>query len=83
MRELGSASTEEHTAVVALLQQLGFTNVWLVGKEFATVASDTAFRCFNDVEAVKEELTWNPVSDRLILVKGSNGTKLFQLPEFL
>jgi UDP-N-acetylmuramoyl-tripeptide--D-alanyl-D-alanine ligase len=83
MRELGSASTEEHTAVVALLQQLGFTNVWLVGKEFAAVASDTAFCCFNDVEAVKEELTWNPVSDRLILVKGSNGTKLFQLPEFL
>jgi UDP-N-acetylmuramoyl-tripeptide--D-alanyl-D-alanine ligase len=83
MRELGSASTEEHTAIVTLLQQLGFTNVWLVGKEFAAVASDTAFRCFNDVEAVKEELTWNPVSDRLILVKGSNGTKLFQLPEFL
>ncbi len=83
MRELGSASTEEHTAVVALLQQLGFTNVWLVGKEFAAVASDTAFRCFNDVEAVKEALTWNPVSDKLILVKGSNGTKLFQLPEFL
>ena len=83
MRELGSASTEEHTAVVTLLQQLGFTNVWLVGKEFAAVASDTAFRCFNDIEAVKEELTWNPVSDRLILVKGSNGTKLFQLPEFL
>ena len=83
MRELGSASTEEHTAIVALLQQLGFTNVWLVGKEFAAVAGDTAFRCFNDVEAVKEELTWSPVSDRLILVKGSNGTKLFQLPEFL
>lgn len=83
MRELGSASTEEHTAIVTLLQQLGFTNVWLVGKEFAAVASDTAFRCFNDVEAVKEELTWSPVSDRLILVKGSNGTKLFQLPEFL
>ena len=83
MRELGSASTEEHTAVVALLQHLGFTNVWLVGKEFAAVAGDTAFRCFNDVEAVKEELTWSPVSDRLILVKGSNGTKLFQLPEFL
>ena len=83
MRELGSASTEEHTAIVTLLQQLGFTNVWLVGKEFAAVASDTAFRCFNDVEAVKEELTWSPVSDKLILVKGSNGTKLFQLPEFL
>ena len=83
MRELGSASTEEHTAVVALLQQLGFTNVWLVGKEFAAVAGDSQFRCFNDVEAVKEELTWSPVSDRLILVKGSNGTKLFQLPEFL
>ena len=83
MRELGSASTEEHTAIVTLLQQLGFTNVWLVGKEFAAVAGESQFRCFNDVEAVKEELTWSPVSDRLILIKGSNGTKLFQLPEFL
>lgn len=83
MRELGCASTEEHTAIVTLLQQLGFTNVWLVGKEFAAVASDSQFRYFNDVEAVKEELTWSPVSDKLILVKGSNGTKLFQLPEFL
>ncbi len=83
MRELGSAAAEEHAAIIAQLQQLGFTNVWLVGKEFAAVASGKQFRCFDNVESVKEELTWNPISDRLILIKGSNGTKLFQLPEFL
>ena len=83
MRELGQSSAEEHKAVVALLKQLEFTNVWLVGKEFTSVASETAFKCFDNVETVKEELTWNPLSDKLILVKGSNGTKLFQLPEFL
>ncbi|MBR4297759.1 MAG: UDP-N-acetylmuramoyl-tripeptide--D-alanyl-D-alanine ligase [Bacteroidaceae bacterium] len=83
MRELGQSSAEEHKAVVALLQQLGFTDVWLVGNEFASVATETKFRCFENVENVKEELTQHPLSDKLILVKGSNGTKLFQLPEYL
>jgi UDP-N-acetylmuramoyl-tripeptide--D-alanyl-D-alanine ligase len=83
MRELGSAAAEEHAAIIAQLQQLGFTNVWLVGKEFAAVVPEKQFRCFDNVESVKEELTWNPISDKLILIKGSNGTKLFQLPEFL
>ena len=83
MRELGAASQQEHEAIVALLQELEFKNVWLVGREFAEVAKATDFRCFADVEEVKETLRQHPLSEKLILVKGSNGTKLFQLPEFL
>ena len=83
MRELGAASAEEHQAIVTLLQALEFKNVWLVGPEFAAVAGATPFRSFADVEAVKETLTQNPLTEKLILVKGSNGTKLFQLPEYL
>ena len=83
MRELGAASAEEHQAIVTLLQALEFKNVWLVGPEFAAVAKATPFRCFADVEAVKEALTQTPLTEKLILVKGSNGTKLFQLPEYL
>ena len=41
------------------------------------------FRTFLDVEAVKAELQAHPLSDQLILIKGSNGTRLFQLPEYL
>jgi UDP-N-acetylmuramoyl-tripeptide--D-alanyl-D-alanine ligase len=83
MRELGAASAEEHQAIVTLLQALEFKNVWLVGPEFAAVAEATPFRCFADVEEVKETLRLFPLSEKLILIKGSNGTKLFQLPEFL
>jgi UDP-N-acetylmuramoyl-tripeptide--D-alanyl-D-alanine ligase len=35
------------------------------------------------VEEVKEAIAKNPLRDHLILIKGSNGTKLFQLPELL
>lgn len=41
------------------------------------------FRLFPDVEAVKQELTASPIEGYTILIKGSNGTRLFQLPEYL
>ena len=41
------------------------------------------YRTFDDVEAVKAELQKNRPEGRLILIKGSNGNKLYQLPEFL
>lgn len=40
-------------------------------------------RTFADVEEVKAELQANPLEGYTILIKGSNGTKLFQLPELL
>lgn len=83
MRELGAASAMEHGEIIKQLGALGFSDVWLVGKEFAKAAADTNFRCFEDVEAVKEALAQHPLEGKLILVKGSNGTKLFQLPEHL
>lgn len=81
MRELGAVSADEHRRVVEQAQSLGCEAVWLVGKEFAPFASGC--RHFDDVEAVKHELEAAPLHDRLILVKGSNGTRLFQLPDYL
>jgi len=81
MRELGADSGHEHQQLVDVIAQKGITDVWLVGPEFAK--TDCSFRKFNDVEAVKEELRKNRPEGRLILVKGSNGTKLYQLPELL
>jgi UDP-N-acetylmuramoyl-tripeptide--D-alanyl-D-alanine ligase len=60
--------------------------VWLVGENFASLNYQNkriSPRYFKDVEDVKEELTNNPLTDKTILIKGSNGTKLFQLPEYL
>lgn len=81
MRELGEVSGEEHQKVVNALLSAGITHVWLVGPEFAK--TNTTFRKFPDVEAVKEAVAQQQPKDKLILIKGSNGIKLFELPELL
>lgn len=83
MRELGEASNGEHAAVVEQLTALGLTPAWLVGPNFEAYASIPGVRWFTDVEAVKKELADSPLHDHLILVKGSNGTRLYQLPDYL
>ena len=81
MRELGDASAEEHQKVVDRLKEAGFDEVWLVGDEFMKTPCD--FRKFHDVEEVKEAISTEHPTGRYILIKGSNSTKLYQLPELL
>ena len=81
MRELGDTSVEEHQKVVDFLRNADFQKIWLVGEEFAK--TNTGFRVFKDVEEVKQEIVKNAPQNLFILIKGSNGTKLFQLPELL
>lgn len=81
MRELGTVSVEEHARIVQQIPMAGCEEVWLVGKEFAPFKD--SYRYFSDVEAVKTFLQENPVNDRLVLIKGSNGTRLFQLPDLM
>ncbi len=80
MRELGEESSAEHQRIVDKARESG-AEVWLVGELFAQAKHD--FRTFRDVEEVKQELQSHPVEGRTILIKGSNGTRLYQLPEFL
>ncbi len=80
MRELGADSAQEHQRVVDMARESD-AEVWLVGDNFAHTQNDC--RLFADVEAVKEELKQHPLEGYTILIKGSNGTRLFQLPEFL
>ena len=81
MLELGTASREEHQKVVNMLRDSGIEHVWLVGREFA--ATRHSFRSFADVDEVKAELAANCPEGRLILIKGSNSTRLHQLPPLL
>ena len=81
MRELGADSQKEHQRIVARLEQMQLQEVWLVGSEFA--ATRHPFRSFANVEEVKQELAQRPLSGRIILIKGSNGIRLQQLPEYL
>ena len=81
MLELGEASHEEHQKIVDMLQTAGMEQVWLVGHEFA--ATSTGYRKFADVEEVKSEIQAHCPEGFLILIKGSNGTRLHQLPPLL
>jgi UDP-N-acetylmuramoyl-tripeptide--D-alanyl-D-alanine ligase len=81
MRELGASSTEEHRRVVERLGNCPFDLVWLVGDEFAAI--DCPYRKFHGVEEVKSAIAAEHPEGYYILIKGSNGTKLFQLPELL
>ena len=59
-------------------EDMELERIWLVGSECKKVAEGV--RVFDDVEAVKIALKEEPISDMTILIKGSNGTKLHQLP---
>ena len=81
MRELGEASEEEHQRAVDIMQEYGLENVWLVGEEFGKI--DCAYRKFNNVEEVKAAIQAEDIKGYYILIKGSNSTKLYELPEML
>ena len=81
MRELGEVSQEEHQRIVDYLQTTDIKTVWLVGEEFENIHCD--YPKFKDVEAVKAAIAEKQPAGHYILIKGSNSTKLFQLPELL
>lgn len=81
MRELGDVSAEEHQKIVDKLKAMGLTDVWLVGEEFGK--TQCAFTKFADVAAVKAAIASAKPTGKCILIKGSNGTRLFELPALL
>ena len=81
MGELGDVSQEEHQKIIALLEEARFDEVWLVGSEFQK--ANSPFRTFANVDEVKATIIQEQLNGRYILIKGSNSTKLFQLPELL
>ncbi len=81
MRELGESSQEEHQHIVSIIQQAGIDEVWLVGEEFAK--TDCSYRKFQNVNEVKAAIEVQSPEGFTILIKGSNSTRLYQLPELL
>lgn len=83
MGELGDVSTEEHQKIIELLKTLNLDKVWLVGEEFKKVKSPDSFLIFDNVEEVKDLIKENKPKGMTILVKGSNSTRMFELPPLL
>ena len=76
MRELGEASDAEHRKIVEEIVKYGFTQVWLVGSEFAKAADGSGFRLFADVDEVNKVLESEKIAGKTILIKGSNSIGL-------
>ena len=94
MRELGAESLEEHKRIVKQLQEMKLERIWRVGEEFSKAVSDSSnceigksSNCqivnFNSVDEVKAALKAEPITNSTILIKGSNSTKLHELPDFI
>lgn len=85
MRELGTASADAHRQVITQALTLNLEQLWLVGSEMcayrqADFCQREGVRFFANVQEVKEAIETTPVLDNMILIKGSNGTRLFELP---
>ncbi len=82
MRELGEASGEEHQKIVDFIHKTKFENVMLVGSEFAKT-NHYNYPVYHNVDELIEMFTKEKPENKTILIKGSNGIKLFRLPEVL
>jgi UDP-N-acetylmuramoyl-tripeptide--D-alanyl-D-alanine ligase len=83
MLELGEESEKEHKAIIDLLKELNFQLVFLVGPEFAKVATNSTYFRVNDVDNLIRYITLNPIKGYDILVKGSNGIHLNKIIDSL
>jgi UDP-N-acetylmuramoyl-tripeptide--D-alanyl-D-alanine ligase len=76
MRELGTASEEEHRNILGLMKELKFKEALLVGSNFSTYNENPDWKTFAKVEDLCQYLEGHPISGKTILVKGSNSIQL-------
>ena len=89
MRELGDAARDAHISVLEQIEKCVFTEIFLVGDEFAAAFNElsgrqslnpgTAWHLFTDAAQLYSYLEQNPLDSRTILVKGSNSMRLTTL----
>lgn len=81
MRELGEYTHLEHQNVVNMLAERKADLVYLVGEEYRLTTSP--YLIFDTVEQLHEYLSANPLTNRMILLKGSRSTKMEKLLDIL
>ena len=74
MKELGDISLGEHQAIVDFVQNHLFDKIYLVGPIFAALAN--GIPAYETVEELEGELKKNPLTNHLILLKGSHSVHL-------
>jgi UDP-N-acetylmuramoyl-tripeptide--D-alanyl-D-alanine ligase len=81
MLELGNDSEKEHRAIVKMLEELGFKEVYLVGSHFKNVAEN--YEYFDTIEECAAAIKKEQIKNGHILIKGSRGSKMERLLEVL
>ena len=78
MFELGETASKEHHNISDLADQLGFSDVYLIGENFNEVSTSLkTFKSFEDIAAYLEK---NPIENKSnLLIKGSRGMALERL----
>ena len=76
MRELGTASEEEHRNILGLMKELGFKEAMLIGPNFCAFNENPAWMTFAKVENLRQYIEGHPVSGKTLLIKGSRGIQL-------
>jgi len=79
MFELGGESEKLHEEIAIQAEKSGFDNVLFIGKCFYALKDRYKGEFFSTPAAAQEWLTNNPVTDSLVLLKGSRGMALEQL----
>ena len=87
MLELGEDSVAEHVKVVGLAVETGLSEVCFVGSEFEKalkeVGHPAGYRSFPTSLELADYLKAAPVSDSVVLIKGSRGTRMEKVIETL
>ncbi len=84
MLELGSVSKEEHIKLYNEIKELGFVEIYLIGKIFSENIKPYALtKVFNNTQELSEYIKQNPIRNKFILLKGSRGIALEKILEEL
>ena len=83
MKELGEESQKEHEAIVNRLLAHPEICAVLIGPEFAFAEENPSIQYFPDADVAVAYFAKHPLSGATVLLKGSNGTRMWKLEEVL
>ena len=84
MNELGLVSYQEHAILLEQINTMDFDDCFLIGNEFKSFQSfPKNIKWFESVGYLSAYLQKEPITDKLILIKGSRSNRLENLVEIL